>query len=482
MFRLRLVPQRFCALALIFAASPAAAAVCFVDAHASGGNDGAAWASAYQNLQTALANGACTEVWVAKAVYVPSSNSSFNIAAGKAVYGGFAGTENQRSQRDPVANLTVLSGDVDGNDCGGSGCPNGVATDTTQIAGINAALVVVIDGTGAPIAADTVLDGFTISAGDGNSGSGLFCDAEGAGSTCNPTLSNLVFSGNRAIYVGGALLCLAEPGGECSPALNRVTFVGNTAGGQGGAVYNAGGSGATSSPHLTDVEFRDNSAGDWGGAMYDDGLNGSSSPILDKVLFVGNSAVYGGALYNEGSGGSSSPALTNVTFSANTASRGGAMLNDAQDGGSASPTVTQSTFAGNVASSYGGAIYSYGVGGTSNPVLTNVILWDNSATLGSPVAIGSATIAYAIVEGGCPAGTVCSHLVAGDPRLGPLRDNGGFTRTLHPGIGSAAVNSADDGACPEHDQRGIHRPQGPHCDLGAVEVDRIFGDGFDGPA
>jgi len=195
-------------------------------------------------------------------------------------------------------------------------------------------------------------------------------------------------------------------------------------------------------------------------------------------LFVGNSAVYGGALYNEGSGGSSNPTLINVTFSANTASRGGAMLNDAQDGGSASPTVTQSTFSGNVASTYGGAIYSYDVGGTSNPALTNVILWDNSATLGSPVAIGSATIAYAIVEGGCPAGAVCSHLVAGDPRLGPLRDNGGFTRTQHLGIGSAAVNSADDGACPEHDQRGIQRPQGPHCDLGAVEVDRIFGDGF----
>ena len=468
--------RRFGALFFVTAASPALAALCYVNGSASGANDGSSWTSAYTNLQSALGSPACTEVWAAAFVY----KGAFTLAPGQALYGGFAGTESQRAQRDPAAHLTVLSGDVDGNDCDGTGCANGVATDVAQIKGFNAGPVVSLDGTGAtPVTASTVLDGFTISAGDANSAGGLWCNAEGAGKVCSPLLANLVFIGNRATTSGGALLCFAETGGACSPTLNHVAFVRNKAGNTGGAMYNYAENGSTSSPQLTDVEFDGNSATQWGGAMYNDGLNGASSPVLVNVTFTGNDAVYGGAMYNEGTGGASNPTLTNVTFSGNTAARGGALLNDAQSGGIASPVLTNVTISGNHASAYGGALFSYDVGGTSNPLLTNAILWGNSATLGSPVTSGNATITYSSVEGGCPAGNTCSHLIAGNPRLGPLQNNGGATRTMHPGFGSAAVDAGDSASCPETDQRGIARPQGAQCDAGAVESDRIFGDGLD---
>lgn len=57
-----------------------------------------------------------------------------------------------------------------------------------------------------------------------------------------------------------------------------------------------------------------------------------------------------------------------------------------------------------------------------------------------------------------------------DPKLGPLADNGGPTRTRLPLAGSPALNAGDDAACPLFDQRGVPRPSGTHSDIGAVEV------------
>jgi hypothetical protein len=65
-----------------------------------------------------------------------------------------------------------------------------------------------------------------------------------------------------------------------------------------------------------------------------------------------------------------------------------------------------------------------------------------------------------------------------DPNLGTLGANGGPTNTQVPQTGSALINAIPDpgGGCPESptvittDQRGITRPQGPGCEIGAVEV------------
>jgi hypothetical protein len=57
-----------------------------------------------------------------------------------------------------------------------------------------------------------------------------------------------------------------------------------------------------------------------------------------------------------------------------------------------------------------------------------------------------------------------------DPQLGPLQDNGGPTPTMAISSGSEAVDHGDNGNCLPVDQRGITRPQGAGCDIGAFEL------------
>jgi hypothetical protein len=47
-------------------------------------------------------------------------------------------------------------------------------------------------------------------------------------------------------------------------------------------------------------------------------------------------------------------------------------------------------------------------------------------------------------------------------------------------MGSPAIDTGNATGCPPTDQRGVTRPQGLACDIGAVEyVDILFEDGFE---
>nr|WP_294936310.1 T9SS type A sorting domain-containing protein [uncultured Flavobacterium sp.] len=91
----------------------------YVNAGATGANNGSSWANAYTSLQSALSAVTSQDIWIAAGIYKPHAsdrNASFAIPSGITVYGGFNGTETQLSQRNWRVNQTVLSGDLLGND------------------------------------------------------------------------------------------------------------------------------------------------------------------------------------------------------------------------------------------------------------------------------------------------------------------------------------------------------------------------------
>ncbi len=392
--------------------------VYYVKQNANGVKDGTSWAEAYTDLQSALAVASSgDEIWVATGTYKPTTGSdrtiSFMLKNGVAVYGGFAGTEALRDQRDPEANATVLSGDLNGND-------NGNIDPSAPTRAENVFHVVSSNNVGSA----TILDGFTISGGnayfegadtlDPKLNAGGMWSVDG-----NPTLNNLIFRDNSGTH-GGGLYSSGDPDDPSAPSLMNVIFKNNFAS-AGGGMFNSIGSNAL----LTNVTLSDNSAS-WGGGMY----NEESHPTLTNVTFSGNVAATGGGIYNNHSG---NPILINVTFHNNSASNGGGIINA---GGVA--TIRNSILYGNS----GGEIQNY-----------------------SMLESATANVTYSIVQGGYPGiGNFNT-----DPLLGSLADNGGFTRTMALLPGSPAIDAGDDANCPATDQRGVSRPQGSRCDIGAYE-------------
>lgn len=269
-------------------ANAATGPLCYVDAGAGGANNGDSWADAYPDLQAALTDPYCLEIWVAAGVYKPDSlrSDSFALKNNLAVYGGFAGAETFLAQRDWQRNITILSGDIDDNDVNTDG--NNIAESTADIVGNNSYHVVI----GGYTNNTALLDGFIITAGQGNSLT--FPDDRAGGiyvTSGNPTLQNLVFSGNYASTSGGAIYNYS--GGN--PTISNTMFVGNASGGYGGAIDNYSGS----DPTLTNVVFSGNTALNDGGAL----RNIDSWPTLVNVTFSGNTAGgSGGAIYNGGVG------------------------------------------------------------------------------------------------------------------------------------------------------------------------------------
>jgi hypothetical protein len=191
---------------------------------------------------------------------------------------------------------------------------------------------------------------------------------------------------------------------------------------------------------------------------------------------------HGGGIHNHGQ-----LTLTNSAIRNNAApiDNGGGIYNAA----GASATLTNVTISGNTSGVRGGGVYN---GGTMT--LSNVTLGNNSAPTGGGILnAGTLTLRNTIVANS-PAGGNCSgtltslgHNLSSDttctasfaqvgdlnnvnPLLGPLADNGGGTPTQALLPGSPAIDAGDPITCPATDQRGISRPQGAACDIGAYEL------------
>ena len=268
--------------------------IIYVNQAAAGVDNGSSWIDAYVDLQDALAAAnPGDEIWVATGVYTPGVQSSdtFQLLDDVALYGGFAATETVRSQRDWLANVTVLSGDIDGDDTTNA---QGVVTDTANIVGTNSSHVT----TGSGVTTTAQLDGFVVTG--GQAASGFFCPDNCGGGMFNesghPRLTYVSFSGNFAAFGGGGIY-----NNLSSSSLDNVSFSGNSAATWGGGMLNDG-----SNPSLINVSFNSNSAAQ-GGGIY----NYDSSSSLIHVSFIGNFADWGGGIFND----LSNPNLANVSFS-----------------------------------------------------------------------------------------------------------------------------------------------------------------------
>lgn len=259
------------------------------------------------------------------------------------------------------------------------------------------------------------------------------------------TLSDCTFSANSAERFGGAIYSTGVL------TVTRCTFAANSAAMAAGGIVSRG------ALTVIDSTFTDNTSGEAevGGEA---GAIASLGPLtVSGSTFSGNSAMMGGAIACD------SPALvTNSTFYGNTAALGGGIAANT----SCALTLSHCTFSGNAADYHemfgklGGAIVTFGV-----LTYTHTIMVDS--VNGDCRLIGDATVAVSsrnLVEDGS-----CGAELSGDPRLGPLADYGGPTHTMALLSGSPALNAGDAADCAATDQRGVARPQGVGCDLGAYE-------------
>ena len=322
------------------------------------------------------------------------------------------------------------------------------------------------------------------------------------------TLSNDVVTNNRADGDGAGSTGaggIAEGGGvfnnggtlvvrECQILFNRATAVGDA--GKAGGIVTGGGIDGGGTQTIDGSTFAGNRADSTGGAGAG-GLGGISD---------------GGGLAIFANGATTVSASTFNDNVADASAGAGASIGGIADGGGAdmltnAPTMTATnvTFTGNMARTTAAGIASAGGldFGSNSPVitLTNATLSANTATgstdsEGGDALLGgsnthventivNAGIANAGFENcqGTPTSlghnldslsqchfTAAGDLVNTDPMLGPLQDNGGPVQTLALGSGSPAIDAGTDSGCPATDARGVLRPAGTACDIGAFEV------------
>lgn len=145
--------------------------------------------------------------------------------------------------------------------------------------------------------------------------------------------------------------------------------------------------------------------------------------------------------------------------------------------------IENSTFSNNSSPSAGGAL---SIRGNGNTIKNSTFIGNSNSTTGGITASGTWHLYNSIIDsaqgadcgGTAPATSINNHVAdgscnaaqSGDPKVGVLQNNGGPTLTHALQANSPAVNQGSSATCLVADQRGIARPQGAGCDMGAVEM------------
>ncbi len=340
------------------------------------------------------------------------------------------------------------------------------------------------------------------------------------------TLERSTVSWNNAGSGGGAGCEVAGVGGDGGGIYNEGTLVaassfieqnkagsggsapssdGDTAvrGGMGGGLYNAG------YAEIVDSTMRGNSGGSGGASTGQDGAGGAGGDggaiANERSLLVSGSTLNDNAAGDGGEGtrgdhggdgggiaNRGNAQLLNCTLTANSAGssvqkpesseangaagNGGAIENSGALQLSSCTIVQNGTGEGNLQATgrgRGGGIHS-----TGPAVIGNTILGENQAFAGGNDCAGllssQGNNLIQDVAGCTILGDLQSVVTGQSPLLQPLADNGGPTWTLALASGSPAL---DAGLCATKsspatttDQRGMTRPQGDGCDIGALEA------------
>jgi hypothetical protein len=381
----------FCFLALVCAASVWAQDTLYVKPAAAS----TAWAGhdAYTSLEAALADAqAGDQIWVADGIYVAANRfpngtdnrcRAFVLKSGVSLYGGFAGTETDISQRavgdNPweFVNSTVLSGDI-------SNTPNTYTDDAYHVlyGGYNASTY----------ASNVVVDGFTIVNGyanrngylDDQKGGGVLfglqsvlrnciihdCYATGMGGGAympnSSIMENCLFHDNAALSAssGGGAAAFAN----CDYATvvaSGCVFSNNTCSATNtSSSFHYGGGALSTGNNCTfeSCDFLNNGSQNLGGAVYC-----GNSNEFNNCLFVANYAVNGGAIYG---GSASNLVASNCLFNNNVASANGGAVNIT----GYSCRCINSTFVNNDAAD------NSAIHGGSGVTVFNCILWHDGVT------------------------------------------------------------------------------------------------------
>lgn len=384
--------KKFTFIILLLLSNTVFATTYYVDAEAQGTNTGTSWANAFTNLQMAInASSNGDQIFVKAGTYYPNQqmisgdarSRAFYITKNIKIYGGFNGTETTIAERNFNTNLTILSGDFNGNDTDTNG--NGI-NDFGQ--GENAYSVVIAYG----LDNTALIDGFRIFGGnaDGTAqymlGTNEVKTANGGGIhniASNLVVKNTKFINNSAGFGGG----MANKG-ECFPKIEFCDFTYNFASyGSSIQLNNASlatinnctftsnrGSGVLMSMNNSVVKVSNSTfshnQGTSGGVMYNN--NYCNAVFMNCILNNNTASSSGGAFYSTSY---SIVTLYNTLVYKNFAVYGGAVYNVSNS----YTNSINSTFYGNNASTKGGAFYCSVSPDNMFMKLYNTIIYGNTS-------------------------------------------------------------------------------------------------------